>query len=75
MTDAARARRQEWQTRKSRLGDADEAHHDAAFWLQIPVAERTEAAWCLSEELWSLLPEAMSDEPGLSRSVARVIRP
>jgi hypothetical protein len=52
------------------------AEHDrdnAAYWATIPDAERVLEAWRLSEELWRLRGE-YSDEPGLHRSVTRLVR-
>jgi hypothetical protein len=53
---------------------AEADRHDLEFWLQIPEHERVLEVWRLSEELWRLRGE-LRDEPGLCRSVARVIRP
>jgi hypothetical protein len=47
--------------------------HDLEFWMQIPEHERVLQVWRLSRELWQLRGE-LRDEPGLCRSVARVIR-
>lgn len=46
---------------------------DAAYWLALPVAERVLQVWRLSEEQWRLRGE-YPDEPGLPRSLARVLR-
>jgi hypothetical protein len=51
--------------------EADRA--DREYWLSLTEAERVLEAWRLSEEQWRLQGEWM-DEPGLSRSVARVHR-
>jgi hypothetical protein len=53
--------------------NAEADRHDAAFWRQIPPAERVLLAWRLSVEQWQLLGR-QPDEPGLCRSVARVHR-
>jgi hypothetical protein len=47
--------------------------HDLEFWMQIPEHERILQVWRLSQELWRLRGE-LPDEPGLCRSVARVLR-
>ena len=46
---------------------------DAAYWRALPVAVRVQQVWKLSEEQWRLRGE-FPNEPGLSRSVARVRR-
>ena len=55
---------------------ASNAEADAAErtrWPPVPEAERVLEAWRLSEEQWALQgPRA--DEPGLRRSVTRLIR-
>jgi hypothetical protein len=69
---AARARAE---VRIFRQGEEDaEANADALFWDRIPVDERAEFVWQLSLELHALSnPEALY-EPGLSRSVVRIVR-
>jgi hypothetical protein len=52
---------------------ADHDRDDPSFWRAIPVAERVLEVWRLSEELWRLRGE-FSDEPGFSRSPARLYR-
>jgi hypothetical protein len=52
---------------------AEADRHDLEFWMQIPEHERVLQVWRLSQELWRLRGE-LRDEPGLCRSVARVIR-
>ena len=52
---------------------AEADRHDLEFWMQIPERERVLQVWRLSRELWQLRGE-LRDEPGLCRSVARVIR-
>jgi hypothetical protein len=46
---------------------------DAAYWRSLSVGERVRQVWRLSEEQWRLRGE-FPDEPGLCRSVARVLR-
>lgn len=54
-------------------GFAEHARDNAAYWAAIPAAERVMEVWRLSEELWRMRGE-FPDEPGLCRSVARVVR-
>ncbi len=68
----AAARQARMQIRVYR-GFAEHERDDAAYWAAIPVAERVMEVWRLSEELWRLRGE-FPDEPGLCRSVARVVR-
>ena len=57
-----------------RYASAAEAdRHDHQFWVQVPEAERVLEVWRLSEEQWQLATSS-SDEPRLSRSIARVHR-
>ena len=51
-----------------------EADADALFWDRIPVDKRAEFVWQLSLELHALSNPEARYEPGLSRSVARVVR-
>jgi hypothetical protein len=50
-----------------------EADADAEFWDRIPVDERAQFVWKLSLELHAIAHPGKPYEPGLSRSVARVI--
>jgi hypothetical protein len=59
-------------TRKTTLAALDDAF-DRAFWARLSPSEKLEEAWRLSEELWEFSGRG-SGEPGLSRSVARVLR-
>ena len=69
---AARARAE---VRIFRQGEQEaEADADALLWDRIPVDERAEFVWQLSLELHALANPEARHEPGLSRSVARVIR-
>jgi len=69
---AARARAE---VRIFRLGEQEaEADADALFWDRIPVDERAAFVWQLSLELHALSNPEARNEPGLSRSIARVIR-
>jgi hypothetical protein len=68
-----RALRASWRVERMAEGDA-EADADARFWLTIPIDQRAQAVWELSLEAWSILDPDVLDEPGLCRSVARVVR-
>jgi hypothetical protein len=59
-------------TRKTSLDALDDAF-DRAFWARFSPSERLEETWRLSEELWEFSGRG-AGEPGLSRSVARVLR-
>lgn len=52
---------------------ADADREDLAYWLRIPESERVVQVWRLSVDLWRLSGEKVH-EPGLCRSVARVLR-
>ena len=68
---AARARAE---VRIFRAGEQEaEANADALFWDRIPVDRRAEFVWQLSLELHALANPEARYEPGLSRSVARVL--
>ena len=57
-----------------REGDAEtEAEASALYWDRIPVDERAEFVWRLSLELHELSNPGKPYEPGLSRSVVRVL--
>jgi len=58
--------------RKGRLGIVDEAW-EADFRASVPPDERLAEAWRLTEEIWRLKGWDPG-EPGLSRSVARLVR-
>ncbi|MBI2563809.1 MAG: hypothetical protein HYW08_15780 [candidate division NC10 bacterium] len=55
----------------TRRGPDDEI--DLEFWARVTPNERFAEAWRLSEEIWRLKGWDPG-EPGLSRSVARLIR-
>ncbi len=67
----SRIDRSTWQTSISRLDDKSGADD---FWLQMTPNERVAFAWTLSEEMWALAHPEQANEPGLSRSIARVVR-
>jgi hypothetical protein len=71
--DDRRADRQARMTVRRYASTADADRDDLAYWQSIPPGERVLQAWRLSEEQWRLRAER-HDEPGLSRSVARVLR-
>jgi hypothetical protein len=52
---------------------AEEARLDRQFWSALTAAERVALTWQLSEELWRWR-ERSPREPGLPRSVARIVR-
>lgn len=52
-------------------GEAD--RHDLAYWLEIPPDQRLALVEQLTEDLWRMRGE-WPDEPGLRRSVTRVVR-
>jgi hypothetical protein len=58
--------------RRAHFGDEDE-RLDREFWERMPPDERVEEAWRLSLELWEMKGWD-TGEPGLCRSVARVVR-
>jgi hypothetical protein len=69
---AARARAE---VRIFRRGEQEaEADADALFWDRIAIDQRAEFVWQLSLELHALSDPEARHEPGLSRSVARVVR-
>jgi hypothetical protein len=59
-------------TRKVTLATLDDAF-DRAFWAGLSPSEKLAEAWRLSEELWRFTGRDPG-EPGLSRSVARLLR-
>ena len=58
--------------RRARLG-VEDARLDREFWRGIAPGERVLETWRLSVELWQWKGWD-TDEPGLCRSVARVVR-
>lgn len=73
--EARRIARGRAEVRIFRPGDEEsEADADALYWDRIPVDERAEFVWQLSLELYALSNPATPYEPGLSRSVARIVR-
>ena len=52
--------------------NAEADRHDQEFWSRMTPSERVLHAWRLSVEQWQLA--GSPHEPGLCRSVARVIR-
>jgi hypothetical protein len=71
--DVVTDRRARMQVRIYRSLSAQDAA-DAAYWRAIPIATRVSQVWTLSEEQWRLRGEN-PNEPGLRRSVARLLRP
>lgn len=58
--------------RKTTLDKLDD-QFEKEFWLTITPDERFAETWRLSEEIW-IFAGKDTDEPRLSRSIARVIR-
>ncbi len=57
-----------------RQGEQDaEADADAEFWDKIPIDERAQFVWKLSLELYAIAHPDKPYEPGLSRSIARLV--
>lgn len=71
--DARRAERASWSVKKFTFGEESE-DDDALFWASIPVDQRARAVWDVSLETWLLIDPDAINEPGLCRSVARVVR-
>ena len=59
-------------SRKTRLGEESD-RADREFWAALTADERVLETWRLSLELWELKGWD-TGEPGLCRSVARVVR-
>jgi hypothetical protein len=59
-------------TRKARLTTLDD-QFDREFWAGVDPSARFAEAWRLSEEIWQFAGR-VTGEPGLSRSVGRVVR-
>jgi hypothetical protein len=73
--DARRRARAHAEVRVFRPGDEQvQADADALYWDRIPVDERAEFVWQLSLELHGLAHPEAHYEPGLSRSIARIVR-
>jgi hypothetical protein len=69
-----RAARASWEARVFRGGDWEAmADYDARFWDRIPVDERAEAVWRLSEELHAIAHPG-ANERRLPRSAWRIER-
>ena len=67
----SRSDRQKWETSISRLQDQTGPDD---YWLKLTPKERVDLTWELSLEAWQLAHPDYEDEPGLPRSVARVVR-
>ena len=73
--ESRKAARTRAEVRVFRLGEHEaEADADALFWDRIPVDKRAEFVWQLSLELYALSNPEARYEPGLSRSIARIVR-
>lgn len=72
---ARKAARSRAEVRIFRPGEEQaEVDADALFWDRIPVDKRAEFVWQLSLELHTLSNPEARYEPGLSRSITRVVR-
>ncbi len=67
----SRTDRSQWTTKITRLEDEQGADD---YWMDMTPEERMRFAWELSLTAWKLAHPEYEDEPGLPRSVARVIR-
>lgn len=66
--------RASWEVRVFRQGEADgAADYDALFWDRIPLDERAEATWQVSEEIFELAFPG-TRERRLPRSALRLVR-
>jgi hypothetical protein len=65
-------RRPDITLRQARLGPEDE-RLDHQFWERLSPEERVQEAWNLSLELWEFKGWD-AGEPGLCRTVARIVR-
>lgn len=73
--EARRRARAGWMMQVFRPGEQEaEAEADALFWDAIPVDQRAEATWKLSEELFELAFPGSEDERRLPRSAFRIGR-
>ncbi len=62
------------EVRVFRAGEEEaQADADALYWDRIPAGERAVFVWTLSLELHALANGGKAYEPGLSRSVARIV--
>ena len=67
----SRSDRSQWTTKIRRLEDENGADD---YWMEMTLEERMTFAWELSLSTWKLAHPDYDDEPGLPRSVARVVR-
>jgi hypothetical protein len=73
--DARRKARSGYAVRIYREGDAESmSDQDALDWDRIPVDDRAAFVWQLSQEVYALAHPDTPPQPGLSRSVVRVVR-
>jgi hypothetical protein len=73
--DERRRARASWAMRVFRPGDEElETNADALFWDSIPVDQRAEVTWQLSEELFELSQPGAEHEQRLPRSAFRPVR-
>ncbi len=73
--EARRQARSSWTVRVFRPGEEEaEAEADALFWDLIPMDQRAEATWKLSEELFELSQPGVEHERRLPRSAFCPVR-
>jgi hypothetical protein len=73
--EARRKARSSYAVRVYREGDAERMEDDDALdWDRIPVDDRAAFVWQLSQEVYALAHLDAPAQPGLSRSVVRVVR-
>lgn len=74
MNQAAEHRKRRCVLRVFRAADeAERLAEEATFYTSMTPAERVEFAWQLSLEQWMLAHPEYIDEPGLLRSIVRVV--
>ncbi|WP_437870308.1 hypothetical protein [Sorangium sp. So ce363] len=73
--EARRLARAGWMMRVFRQGeDEAQAEADALFWSSIPIRQRAEVTWKLSQELFELAFPGSAHERRLPRSDFRPVR-
>ncbi|HTN83400.1 MAG TPA: hypothetical protein VL242_06935 [Sorangium sp.] len=73
--EARRRARAGWMSRVFRPGEEEaQAEADALFWNAIPIEQRAEVTWKLSQELFELAFPGSTHERRLPRSAFRPVR-
>lgn len=67
----SREDRKNWKSGIQRVSEKSEGDD---FWLDMTPEERVDFVWTLSLETWNLANPGRKDEPGLPRSIARIVR-